>query len=348
MEAGYKHVETGDLVLSGMNAHLGGIGVTPCDGRMSPVYVVLRPGSAIDVRYLAHHLRHIGVSGGLVVLSRSIRFNSADLSFDKIRSLPVLVPPLGEQRAIADYLDTETARIDALITQKRRLITLLEEQQEALLLREIGDWRCGANRTLRQYGTNVLTGPFGTVLAASEYIDGGIPLVNPTHIKAGRVVPEEGVGVSEQVANRIARHRLSKGDIVMGRKGDVGRSAVITEREDGWVCGSDSIAIRCSAYLEPEFLAAALRIGLYRQQLERTSTGAMVLNVNEGILLGLLLPSATREEQRQSVVGAHRVLDRHASLRSNMSRQLDLLVEHRQALITAAVTGELRVPGVAA
>lgn len=258
---------------------------------------------------------------------------------DMLRSMTVAVPPPAEQRAIADYLDAETARIDALIAKKQQLIHLLDERLQSMLFGAIGDWRTQPSRTLRQFGTRVLTGPFGTVLSAEEYIVSGVPLVNPTHIIDGRIVPEDGISVSQQVAERISRHRLAAGDLVMGRKGDVGRAAIVTADEAGWICGSDSIAIRCGEDLLPEFLAWALRVHLYRQQLARTSTGAMVANVNEGTLLGLRLPALRPDEQRSAVQRSTKVSLQRDQLRERLLKHAGLLAEHRQALITGAVAG---------
>ncbi len=200
------------------------------------------------------------------------------------------------------------------------------------------------SRTLRQYGTEVLTGPFGTVLSASEYVQGGVPLINPTHIKDGRILPEYGVSVTNQAADRIRRHRLAAGDIVMGRKGDVGRSAIVTRREHGWLCGSDSIAIRSGPSLRPGYLALALRCSLYRQQLAGMSTGAMVQSVNEGALLRLAIPSLGLADQDHAIEHSSKVLAQWTAADAGLRRQSVLLLERRQALITAAVTGELEIP----
>ncbi len=94
-----------------------------------------------------------------------------------VRDFPVLVTRLDEQRAIADFLDAETARIDALIAKKRRHQVVLLEHEEAVLLSRLGDWRSEPNQSLRQYGALAVTGPFGTQLAASEYVSGGTPVI---------------------------------------------------------------------------------------------------------------------------------------------------------------------------
>jgi type I restriction enzyme, S subunit len=269
--------------------------------------------------------------------------------FPDIEQLRVPVPPLPMQWAIADFLDAETARIDALIAKKRRMMEVVDDWEQAEGLATLGDFRTGPTKTLRQYGVGVLTGPFGTVLSAAEYVDGGVPLINPTHIRRGRLEPELGVSVPQGVADRIKRHKLRPDDVVMGRKGDVGRCAIVPPSAAGWICGSDSIAIRCNREgLRPEYIAGILQLDLYRQQLQRNSTGAMVASVNEGTLLGLRLLDVPPTQQADAVERWNGVIRRRDRLVERLDRQIDLLLEHRQALLTAAVTGDLEVPGVAA
>jgi type I restriction enzyme S subunit len=262
--------------------------------------------------------------------------------------LAVDVPSLESQGAIANFLDAETARIDALIAKKRHLISVVREWEQSALVAILGDWRMGRTRTLRQYGASVLTGPFGTQLAAADYVDGGVPLINPTHIQRGRLAPEPGVTVSQSDASRLRRHRLAAGDVVLGRKGDVGRSAIVPLESDGWLCGSDSIAIRTGPLLDAAFLAAYLRLALTRQFLSAGSTGAMVANVNEALLRSLPVTHLPIDAQREASAAANRVLARAEAIEASLASQVTLLLEHRQALITAAVTGELEIPGVAA
>jgi type I restriction enzyme, S subunit len=145
--------------------------------------------------------------------------------------------------------------------------------------------------TLRQLGTNLTTGPFGTVLSAAEYVDDGIPLVNPTHISNGRIVPDGRAAIGPATASRLRRHALRVGDLVMGRKGEVGRTALVGPREEGWICGSDSIAVRTDpSRLVPGFLRWIMASPLTLQSLEAYSAGATVDGINEGILLRMPVP----------------------------------------------------------
>jgi len=153
------------------------------------------------------------------------------------------------------------------------------------------------------------------------------------------------VTVSPEIAERLNRYQMSAGDVVLGRRGDVGRCAVVPDSAEGWICGSDSIAIRTDPdSLIPRFLAADLPIDLYRQQLQARSTGVTLANVNEGTLMDLKLPDRSIEDQRRALRTMRTVNSRFEFLANALSRQIDLRAERRQALITAAVTGEIDIP----
>ena len=302
----------------------------------------IRPRGDNNGRYLLHVLSCLPSSGWYDAICNTSTFKH--LTSEKMKALRVPLPSPEEQLAIADFLDRETARIDALIAKKVQMRQTLGEWEQAKHLRAVLDWRQEKSRTLRQYGTRVFTGPFGTLLAASEYTTSGVPLINPTHIIRGRLVPESNISVPPEVAVRLSRYRLRSGDLVMGRKGDVGRAAIVPPEADGWICGSDSIAIRTDPdSLQTEFLAAVLNLSLYRQQLEAHSTGAMVANVNESVLLRLRIPDLSLEEQDSAVHLARESAELFQRAADTLQTQISLLQEHRQALITTAVTGQLNI-----
>src|SRR5205823_15132048 len=86
----------------------------------------------------------------------------------------------------------------------------------------------------------IQTGPFGSQLHESDYVKSGVPVVMPKNIIDGRVSTEGIACISERDAKRLERHLLDIGDIVYGRRGDIGRRALIRERERGWLCGTRS------------------------------------------------------------------------------------------------------------
>src|SRR5579885_693443 len=105
-----------------------------------------------------------------------------------------------------------------------------------------------------QVGGIIQTGPFGSQLHQSDYVSQGVPVVMPKDIIDGRVSDKEIARISEEDANRLSRHRLQSGDIVYGRRGDIGRQALITERESGWLCGTGCLRISLgNTVIDPVF-----------------------------------------------------------------------------------------------
>ena len=80
------------------------------------------------------------------------------------------------------------------------------------------------------YTTNISTGPFGSMIHQSDYVDGGIPLINPSHMINDRITPDWSISVSMDMANTLEVYTIYEGDIVMARRGEVGRREVAVSR----------------------------------------------------------------------------------------------------------------------
>jgi type I restriction enzyme S subunit len=192
--------------------------------------------------------------------------------------------------------------------------------------------------TLRQHGVALTTGPFGTVLAASDYIHAGVPLINPTHIRAGGFVPDPDISVSVGTAERLSRHALRVGDIVVGRHGDVGRSALVGAEQSGWLCGGGSIAIRPGPKIEPRFLQWALTSRHARDQLLAASLGATMDTINEPILMALRVWSPPVEFQREIADYLDTETARIDALIARKQRMIELLRERLRLAPEASLT----------
>ncbi len=134
----YQLVNLGWLVVNRMKAWQGSLGISPYRGIVSGHYICFRPQHGEDPRFLNYLLRSPAYSAELRRLSRGVRPNQIEIDNEWLRVLPVCLPSLDGQQAIADFLDTETARIDALITKKRRMIALLEERKAGVMLAAAG------------------------------------------------------------------------------------------------------------------------------------------------------------------------------------------------------------------
>lgn len=131
--ATYQLVEPGDLAINKMKAWQGSVAISEHRGIVSPAYFVFRANHQEDSRFLHYLLRSAEYTAGYLSISKGIRPNQWDLEPQEHSRMPVLLPPLPEQAAIAAFLDRETAKIDALVEEQKRLIDLLKEKRQAVV-----------------------------------------------------------------------------------------------------------------------------------------------------------------------------------------------------------------------
>lgn len=145
------------------------------------------------------------------------------------------------------------------------------------------------------------TGPFGSSLHQSDYQKGGIPVINPASIKSERLMPIEGMAVGLSTLERLASFKLRAGDVVMGRRGEMGRCAVVTEREEGWLCGTGSLILRLPQCVFPRFFVTLIGSPFVREYLSGSAVGATMQNLNQSILLNLVIGLPPLAEQHRIV-----------------------------------------------
>jgi type I restriction enzyme S subunit len=342
----YQLVHPGWLVTNRMKAWQGSVGISSLRGIVSGHYICFAPRHQEDPRYLNWLFRSPPYTYAYTLLSRGVRIGQVEIDNDGYRLLPVLLPPLDEQRAIADYLDRETARIDALIEEQYRLIELLLERRSAVLESKVAqlDWSC----PLGSVSSLVQTGPFGSQLKSDEYEEDGVPVINPSHIVGGEIAPDPRVAVSEAKATDLARHALNLGDVIVARRGELGRCAVIDCKSTGFLCGTGSALIRPdTARLLPNFLALVFGSRRNRDALALTSVGSTMDNLNAVILSALRIPLPLLDEQRRIVAYLDEQTAKIDTLIAETETFIELSRERRSALITAVVTGQIDVRGAA-
>ncbi|MBK1718465.1 restriction endonuclease subunit S [Thiocystis violacea] len=283
-----------------------------------------------------------------------------NLGLASARRLPI--PPLDEQRRIVSVLDRETASIDALIAKKTRFIELLKEKRQALITHAVtkgldpkakmkdsgvdwigeipSDWIVGR---LRDFCTAISTGPFGTALGANDYVESGIPVINPSHMEHGCCAPAPTVSVSLATAKRLQFWALRKGDVVAARRGELGRAAIVRSHEVGWICGTGSLRLAPNQErITADYIYSVLQSSYARAWLAQESVGSTMPNLNEALIgkLPLAIPSTiAAQASLRSMLETN--LSRLAALIAKTQRSIDLLKERRSALITAAVTGQI-------
>lgn len=145
------------------------------------------------------------------------------------------------------------------------------------------------------------TGPFGSMLHKTDYIKKGIPLVNPANMVNGKIVPSDKMMVSEETLRRLSSYILHARMIVLGRRGEMGRCAVVTENEDGWLCGTGSFFMEPSVSLYVYYVASLFSSPYVKFYLGGESVGTTMSNLNHAILSKMPIPLPPLAEQKRIV-----------------------------------------------
>lgn len=344
-------VQSGDTIVSTVRTYLRAVWPVPtdCDDLVvSTGFAVLTPRS-INPRFFSWYVRSDVFIDEVVARSVGVSYpaiNALDLGEISIR-----LPGLEEQRAIADYLDAETARIDALITKKRRMINLLEERELSLVDQVFGP-TCRERLVRLGRSARIQTGVTVSASRRATDSDVTVPYLRVANVQHGSLDLDEVKTISLPL-KAATDARIEPGDVLMTEGGDIdklGRGTVWNGQIENCVHQNHVFAVRVDRdQLDPGYLAHMTRTSHARSYFESTgvqSTNLASTNSTKVADFKLSLPDVPEQQRRCRVFEKER--STIADMTAKLTRQIDLLAERRQALITAAVTGAIEIPGVAA
>jgi type I restriction enzyme S subunit len=255
-----------------------------------------------------------------------------------VKDFKVPLPSLSDQLHIANIL----SKAENLIAQRKESIRLLDEFLKSTFLEMFGDavknekkWN---KSELKNYA-KVRIGPFGSLLHREDYVQNGVPLVNPSHIGEGKILIDPELTISKNKMKELSAYVMHEGDVVLGRRGEIGRCAVVTKKEQGYLCGTGSIYIRPTEELNPIFLYNIISSVSMRRVLENSAKGITMKNLNSGIIENLKIPVPPIELQTQFA----QIVEKTETLKSQY-QQSWLELEHLYgSLSQKAFRGELGI-----
>ena len=182
---------------------------------------------------------------------------------------------------------------------------------------------------LGDIATNIQTGPFGSQLHMSDYSDEGTPVVMPKDMINGRISESSIARVSENHVKRLNRYVVSTGNILYARRGDVGKCVYVSEKENGWLCGTGCLNVELNSdVVDSKFLFFQLQRPEIVGWVEKNAVGATMLNLNTEILSRVPISLPPLETQ-QKIAG---ILSAYDDLIENNRKQIKLLEEAAQKL----------------
>lgn len=360
----YQLVIPGDLAINKMKAWQGSVAISEHRGIVSPAYFVYEALHSANGRYLHYLMRSLRYVTGYLSVSKGIRINQWDLEPQLHSRMPLIIPPITEQLAIAQFLDRETSKIDALVGEQRRLIELLKEKRQAVIshavtkglnphapmkpsgIEWLGDvpehWEI---RTIAKSSTKITNGYVGPT--RDILVESGTPYIQATHIKNGRINFDDGYFVTPSWSMAHAKSILEEGDVLIVQTGaGTGDVGLVSDNEVGFNCHALIIITSDRNCLDGSFLASVLQSDYGHQRLESIQTGGMHPHLNCGNVKYVDLPLPPLKEQAAIVKQISAASERFDTLTAEAERAIELLQERRTALISAAVTGKIDVRGI--
>ena len=359
----YQLVEPMDLVINKMKAWQGSLGVSAHRGIVSPAYFVASPTRSFNRRFVHYLLRCTDYSVEYQTRSAGIRVNQWDLDWDGFRRIPVVLPPESDQERIANFLDEKTARIDALIAEKERLVERLRDYQYSysshLMTRgmhaettmvlssfpELGKvpshWGIKRLKFLGNVRSGVAKGK-----DLGERATVSLPYLRVANVQDGYLDLAE-VNEIEVPELEAPKYLLRKGDVLMNEGGDndkLGRGTIWQGQIDPCIHQNHVFAVRlydtCLAEWVSRFTSTdAARAYFFLRSKQSTN----LASINQENVRELPVPMPPADERAAILAELQRSSAATADLLEHAIAHIERLREYRSSLISAAVTGQLKI-----
>lgn len=232
--------------------------------------------------YFKHFFRSTGYKRE--VRERAEGANINNLNRGDFLSLQIPLPPLEEQKRIAGILD----EADRVRKKTQALIDKYDELAQSLFLDMFGDpFRKNPNHQFLNLGSvveRIQIGPFGSQLHEQDYTMGGIPLINPKNIISSQIVVDLNKSITRMKYDTLPNYHLSEGDVILGRRGQMGRAAYVGASENGFFCGTGSLFLRPKNRVNGKYLAHVLGSTFSEDYFDRNALGVTMKNLNKTIV----------------------------------------------------------------
>ena len=336
----YLHVQPGDLVFNKLRTWQGGLGASRYEGVVSPAYYVLRSGPKIEPRFANYVLLSSPYLAELTRLSKFMPPSQFDMPWESLMRLPMLLPPIDEQRRIADFLDDQVGRIDQAIELKKAELALLQELHSAQcesFMQEVGE------RVPLKYHTSKIGSGKTPRGGADVYVSSGVIFLRSQNVHDSGLDLRDVVFIDSEADEEMAHTRVRAGDVLLNiTGGSLGRVAVAPKDLGAANVSQHVCIIRPRDSHLSELIAASLRTPAVRSQIDTLQVGGNREGLNFE-QVGNLIVNVPSEDVSLVLKSLANLQGGFAQVSTELSASITLCEERKRSLITAAVTGQMDV-----
>jgi type I restriction enzyme S subunit len=261
-------------------------------------------------------------------------------------NLKIVVPPLPEQHRIIAKIEELFSEIDKAVENLQTARQQLKTYRQSVLKHAFLQPQFKYSQvTLKDISNKIQIGPFGSQLHKSDYISDGIPLINPMHIKDFEIFEDYNYSISKEKQESLPNYILRENDVIMGRRGEMGRVALVRKKEENWFCGTGSLYIRPTQnQISAKYLMYYLGSQIVKHFLEKNAAGTTMTNLNKEIVMNIPVPVCPIDEQHQIVAEIEKRFSEAEKLEESIETALCQTKALRQSILKKAFAGKLVGP----
>jgi len=369
----YKISYPNDIVLNSMNVIVGSVGLNKYMGLISPAYYALyNRNKNNNIKFFSYIFHNPFFQKGLFGLGNGIMYKESEdgklntirlkIPMEKLNQVVLPCPSISEQNQIVSFLDTETARIDNLISKQEKLIELLEEQRKSIIshavtkglnpnapmkdsgvewLGEVPEhWMTPSSKHLLEIP--ITDGPHET----PNFVDDGVPFISAEAISKGKIDFDKKRGYITPELNAIYSKKYSPKieDIYMVKSGATTGKVAMVETTEEFNIWSPLAVFRCNKNkVLPKFLLAVFNSSHFYDALVLNWSYGTQQNIGMGVLSNIEIPCPPLKEQAEIIQHLDAQNTKFDKLISTQSQLIEKLKEYRSSIISHAVTGKIDV-----
>lgn len=349
-----KLVRTNDFVINSRSDRKGSSGVSPMNGSVSLINIVLEPKPGIHPGYCNHLLKSYAFIEEFYRNGHGIVADLWTTRYDEMKTIKIAIPPYSEQERISSYLDSATAKIDEAIAQQQRMIDLLSERKQIIIdktttkgvfsgkelhdsgvdyIGEIPEgWTTTKIKFVASYNDEVLSE--GSADKDIEYVEIG-------DVQYGKGITGSTHYLFKDAPSR-ARRITRKGDIIVSTVRTY-LKAVAVIKKDGLIVSTGFIVIRPKSIIDAQFLAYAILNSAIISEVEKNSVGTSYPAVNAWEVVDIKVPRPPIEEQKRIALYLSEIEKNTEKAIEGCGQIIQALQERKQIIINDVVTGKVKV-----
>lgn len=322
-------LQQGDILIARLPDPLGRACIFPLNGK----FITAVDIAIVRIKDCAYNPRYVMYMVNSPQFRKEIsRYESGTtrkrISRKNLDKIQFNVPDLPTQEHIVSKIEELFSKLDASVAELQTAKEKLKVYRQAVLKKAFASAMQTGVVEISEIVDDIRIGPFGTALHKADYISGGIPVINPQHISGLSINANTKVTISREKATELSPYRLEENDIIMGRRGEMGRVAPVTNAEVGWICGTGSIIFRLKPEYDSFFYAQILSAPDIVHYLEDNATGTTMKNLNENIVKHIPVPKITREMQKDIFSN----LEAQTSVCDSIEQTIDISLRQAEAL----------------